>query len=254
VKRLAEIKTLEATIAAEQGRREALAGELEGVRGERNQHGAELERRAATLTALEAEIARERSQRETLAAEIERIKDERGKAGAELAERSGQIAELNARLAADAKRHDELRGQLTAAEAALTKAHAEAEALKERHQADAIAEGDNYRKAMAANDSEKQELALRLAALEDDYAALRAENTELRKVAGAEWESEREENRRLRERLNEIAAGVVRLTQAMTADASAPAETAASPAPAEPAEGGTLADRLRAVQRAGTRH
>ena len=123
--------------------------------------------------------------------------------------------------------------------------------LVQRRQADAMTEGDNFRKAMAATESEKADLALRLAAMEDDYAALRAENTELRRVAGAEWESEREENRRLRERLNEMAANVVRLTQAMAAEAPA---ASASTSPAEGGESGSLADRLRAVQRAGTRH
>ena len=135
---------------------------------------------------------------------------------------------------------------------------------------DAIAEGDNFRKAIAATEAEQAELALRFAALEDDYAALRAENTELRRVAGAEWESDREENRRLRERLNEIAAGVVCLTQSMTNDPEAasasdengdhrnPDAPIALPAGPRPATGeageGTLAERLRALQRAGARH
>jgi chemotaxis protein MotB len=207
------------------------------------------------MQALEKDVARERTGRQVLAIEMDRIKDERAKIAAELTERTAQIAELNAKLKVDAARHDEVRQSLATAEVSLAKAQADAEALAQRHKADVIAEGDNYRKAMAATEADKADLALRLAALEDDYAALRAENTELRRVAGAEWESEREENRRLRERLAEIAAGVVRLTQAMTTEAPVAAPEAPA-TQAEPAEAttGTLADRLRAVQRAGTRH
>ncbi|MEJ0097365.1 MAG: hypothetical protein WDM84_04755 [Bauldia sp.] len=118
-----------------------------------------------------------------------------------------------------------------------------------------MTEGDNFRKAMAATESERESLAVRIASLEGDYAALRAENAELQRVAGAEWESEREENRRLRERLSEIAAGVVRLTQSL--DSGVPARTArVDPLPAAPSVAGPepdetpLADSLAS----GTRH
>jgi len=224
---------------------------------------------AGSVTAIEKDIASERTARATLAADIEGIKVDRARIGVELAERGTEIAELNGRLRAETTRQEDLQQRLATAEAALANAHAEASALNQRHAADVMAEGDNVRKAMAATEAEKAELALRLAALEDDYAALRAENTELRRVAGAEWESDREENRRLRERLNEIAVGVVRLTQAMGSDPTAApdddnghriaeATRAATPPAAgttDPGEGaGSLADRLRAVQRAGTRH
>jgi hypothetical protein len=115
--------------------------------------------------------------------------------------------------------------------------------------------GERHRAAMG-------EIAGRLAALEEDYAALRRENSELRRVGGPEWESEREETRRLRERLNDIAAGVMRLGEPRSQD-NAPEPEAAlpepeappAPLPAEPAEvPNTLAERIRALQHAGARH
>jgi hypothetical protein len=191
------------------------------------------------------------------------MKDERARLAGEVTLRSTEIAALNEKLALGIARQAEMQQRLAAKETALTKAQVEAAAFHHRYEAAVMSEGDNYRKAMTATESEKAELALRLAALEDDYAALRAENTELRRVAGAEWESDREESRRLRERLNEIAAGVVRLTQT-TGDDTAEgngrkAEPPAVPrqagpaSPAEPTET-TLAERLRALQPTGVRH
>jgi predicted nucleic acid-binding Zn-ribbon protein len=238
-----DLKALDAAIVAERARSATLAQEI------------------ATLKALEKEIAEEHAPRARLASEIEGIKAERAALAGELAARGGQIAELNARVQAETARQEDLTARLQASAATLDAAQRATAALGERHQADAMAEGDNFRKAMAATESEKASMALRVAALEDDYAALRTENTELRRVAGAEWESEREENRRLRERLNEIAMGVVRLTQSLDSGTPAPtphndpAEATPSVAVTEPDESGTtLADRLRAVQRARTRH
>ena len=239
-----DLKALDAAVAAERARSSTLAQEI------------------GALKALEREIAEKHTTRAHLADEIEAIKDERTALAGELAARGGQIAELNARVRAETTRQEDLAARLQASVAALDAAQRATAALNEHHHADATAEGDNVRKALAATESEKASLTLRVAALEDDYAALRAENTELRRVAGAEWESEREENRRLRERLNEIAMGVVRLTQSMESGAppeaphTGPTEVAPPPlAETEPDEGRTtLADRLRAVQRAGTRH
>ena len=83
----------------------------------------------------------------------------------------------------------------------------------------------------------------------------------------AEWESEREETRRLRERLNDIAAGVTRLGEprspepdgAVEAIPPAPESDTPAPAAALPAEPpaevpNTLAERIRALQHAGARH
>lgn len=119
--------------------------------------------------------------------------------------------------------------------------------------------------------------------LENEYALLKAENGELRRVSGAEWEHERLENSRLRERLGAIASDVVRLTQTPRAPAAHAVEeangagngngngAAHKPAPAPAARplrapgevvpageaspaGKTLAERIRALQHSAARH
>jgi hypothetical protein len=123
-------------------------------------------------------------------------------------------------------------------------------------------------------------MAARLAALEGDAEKLRAENAELRRVGGSEWESDRAEQARLRERLAAVAAEVVRMGQTIAAGKSdgmqriedgtgAPRKL---PLPRPPAlrpsgepkliskdgaprsEARTLADRIRALQHSTARH
>jgi chromosome segregation ATPase len=230
-------------IAATRERITILEASLSVLQTERVGRLADLERRTTELRALEAEIAGERSKRATLETEVDGIRADRARLVAELAERGNEIARLTSELGDAARRQDALAAELDGGAVGL--------------------EGDNLRKALAATEAEKDELGRRLAAAEDDLDALRAENIELRRVAGAEWESDREENRRLRERLNEIAAGVVRLTQSLEADGDAaksqsehgtvtpiPLPSAPRTAAASAAEASdpTLAERLRALQ------
>lgn len=258
----ADLAAEQEEMTAARKRIETLEAGLAVLQTERTGRMADLERRAGELRALEAEIAAERARRETLASEADGIKADRDRLVVELTERGNEIEWLTAELGKTIREQDDLVARLDAAEADLARAHAEAKAA-----AGTGLEGDNLRKALAATEAEKEDLGRRLAALEDDVDALRAENAELRGVAGAEWESDREENRRLRERLNEIAAGVVRLTQSLEANGDAlpsddprgggvtPIPLPPAPRPASPAGGAepgeaTLAERLRALQHA----
>jgi chromosome segregation ATPase len=198
--------------------------------------------------AMSAIVAEKEELGRRLIAEGESIAAERKKITAELAARTREVADLQAELRDRHAESGENAGRVAAAETALEQAHLAAAELGERHRA-----------AMG-------EIAGRLAALEEDYAALRHENTELRRVGGPEWESEREETRRLRERLNDIAAGVMRLGESRSPEPAAgveaipPEPEADTPAPAavlpaEPADApNTLAERIRALQHAGARH
>ena len=250
-------------LAEEQARLQALEAGFDVLQTERTGRIADLERRAAEIRSLEAGIASERSGRQALAAEADGIRADRARLVAELAERGNEIARLTAELGDSGRRHDELVARLEAAEAGLAAPQSEGRVAAGAGGIGDGAGGDNLRKALAATEAEKGELALRLAALEDDLDALRAENADLRRVAGAEWESDREESRRLRERLNEIAAGVVRLTQSLEgnggaakdADDGPPAPIPLAPVQRAVSPGGetgdaTLAERLRALQHA----
>ncbi len=165
---------------------------------------------AAALQAREAivaELAGEVQRREALAGEIARLEDERSARMAEMARGAAEVERLQAEIAATAVVRRGVEDRLALAETALAEARAELTALRA-----AAAEATSTRAA-----SEESGIAARLAAIESDREALRAENAELRRVGGPAWEAEQAENARLRERLIAVAADVVHLTQAMAA-------------------------------------
>ncbi len=239
--RLASALTQESErLATATKRAEGLEASLAALRAERAERLAELDRRADEVQALKSELAAEQVGREAIVAELRQARE----------------------------REDAARGEAAAMAAELA------------GRSEGLAGSDNLDKAIAAIEADKAALTARLAALESDYAALVSENAELRRVAGAEWESDRQENERLRERLHEVASNVVRLTQAMASAHPAliaaddgngpnrpttsaphpqgerPPAAAASPgeAAAPAGEGGTLGERLRALQHIGARH
>ncbi len=263
----AELESERANLGAERRRAEGLEARIAAFEAERADRLATLERRAGEIKALEAELAAEQVRREKLVADIAQLEAERTERLRELTRRSEEI--------------DTLRAELQKAREATHRDEAERPA---RREAEAVADGDNVRKAMEAAEAEKLVLAGRLAALEDDHASLRAENAELRRVAGTEWEAQRAADQRLRERLSEVASSVVRMTQSGAPPVAATngengngengngdaakhatpvsAMPPAGPAPARPShpdtprpvEGRSLAERIRALQHAAARH
>jgi len=286
----------------EQHRGEGLAARIAALEAERADRIAALERRNAELKERDSELGRERAQSAALQAEVTRLEAERSDRLGALARFSADIERLKGELqraaaerrlleeevAAEKQRlldqataeREAIEERIAAASASATEARAEAMSLMIRAEADLMTTGDNTRKVISALEAEKAELAARFSALEENYALLKAENAELRQVAGAEWENERLENARIRDRLSAIAADVVRLTQAPAPPALHRAEEgngagngSGTPAngngaghkpaarPAQPAEAGeispagkTLAERIRALQHSVARH
>jgi chromosome segregation ATPase len=208
----AAIRSIEATLAdseqkGEEQRLELVARDTT-IANLTDRLAASIAAEAATMTARDALAAELGSERQRLAAETKRadgleaglavLRNERTERQAELDRRASELQALRAEIAAA-----QVGREVAAVEAA-------AEHV-------AAVGGDNVQKAIAAVEAVGQTLATRLAAVVVELATLRAENTELRSVAGPEWESDRRENRQLRERLNEIATNVVRLTQTMAA-------------------------------------
>ena len=134
-----------------------------------------------------------------------------------------------------------------------------------------VAGTDRLRNTLATSEADNKTLAGQLAALQGELAALRADNNAMRRSAGVA--RDHRDDHDLRQRLSEIAANVVRLTQTIAAgDGVAPdgvadgtgngtgrqpQPVAAAPVTGEPttvSSGTTLAERLRALQHAGTRH
>ena len=248
----AEIAAERDRVNAERKRVEALEAGMAILQVERAGRAAELERRAAEIRALESDLAKERIANAELLNTVTALSVERDRLAASLATEQQVAVELGDGLTDDAARIGALERKLRESERALQ------EARVQLGIADAPA-GDNMAKAIAATEAEKQALLARLAEAEEALSDLRAENADLRRVAGAEWESERAETRRLRERLAEIADGIVRLAgnqpvAGAPADppAAIPLPSAARTAPQD--DEASLAERVRALQHAGTRH
>ena len=161
-------------------------------------------------------------------------------------------------------------GQTAEMEKRLSEAMQEIVNLEMKIESGSLGDGDNTRKAIAATEAANEALTKRLAALEDEYAALRAENAELHRVAGTDWETMRSENSVLRDRLAGFAAEVLRMAETkpdgpasppLDGDAGAPpadwqsaaGETAPADEP-EPVESTPPADRPRALQGIASRH
>jgi chromosome segregation ATPase len=241
----------QAALAAERRRAENLEASLERIEAERIERLAELERRAAEARELVSELARDRARAEDLAARVAELEAERDTRRNEFERRVAEFEKI-----ADAPPIDD--GMA------------------------AVADGDNIAKAIAAAEAENTALMARLAKLEADLAGVNAENAELRRMAGADWDIEAE-NAVLRQRLTSVAADVLRLTDRMANGDSRGAHAGdggnghaaeerprAAPVPlhrpppaivsheeesAEPVEGGkTLAERLRALQHTAARH
>jgi hypothetical protein len=256
---------------------------------------AERDRLAAALSAEQAALASERRRAENLEASLERIEAERIERLAELERRAAEARELVTELARDRARAEDLAARVAELEAERdTRRHeferrvAEFEKIADAPPIDGgmaeVADGDNVAKAIAAAEAEKAALLARLTRLEADLAGVTAENDELRRTAGADWDIQAE-NAVLRQRLTSVAADVLRLSD-RTANGDSRSVHASeggnghaaedrprqAPAPvplhrpppaivshkeesAEPAEGGkTLAERLRALQHTAARH
>jgi chromosome segregation ATPase len=235
-----------AAFAAERLRGQGLEARIAAFGVERTDRMAALERRSAEISAMEAELAGARTEREALTATVAALEAERAGRLAEIARRTEEIARLR--------------------EGALTEDGGTPVAANDA--------GDNMRKAIESIEAEKSSLEARLAALEADHAVVLTENADLRRTAanGSETQAADEQ---IRERLAEIAAHVLRLTQEQpvtpASDAAPPVQRAdkgngghrlhavtpggeAAPAPAgeppKPDQGRSLAERIRALQQA----
>lgn len=250
------VQTLTAAQAAAAAERDRFAGELADAR----------DRFAAELAEERERLTTESQRADGLEAGLEAMRAERAERLSELDRRAAELKALHAErvrlvaeLAVAAGRREELEKVLAEAESTLGAAQAEITTLGAGTEGRADAGRDNLDKALAVTAAEKEALAQRLAALQE-------ENAELRRVAGPEWESQRRENQALRDRLNEIAASVVKLTGAESPQDSGngakgePADEKRTPESGASSEADqsqstgesrSLADRLRALQHAG---
>ncbi|MBK5957966.1 hypothetical protein CCR97_07050 [Rhodoplanes elegans] len=228
-----EIATLKTQI-------ESLKSRVEQAQHDLKDTKTRLDRERAAATAAAAELAQERTRTTELgtrAVELER----------QLGEQTGEADGLG-------KRIRELEERLT--EQGRMLVEFEYDARKAREEAAGVVEGSR---------GEAARLEQELAAARAENARLQQELVTLRKGTEDSWAAERLETALLRERINDVAAEVVRLTMALEGDASPITAILADDRPAEDrsaggraaadgaARGGDLVSRIRALQARASR-
>jgi chromosome segregation ATPase len=232
---------------------------------------AQLERYEKDVRDAEHRLSRERSDADSATQELS---DERGK----VENLGGRVAQLERALVAQTTEAEILGRRVQDLEARLTeqgrllveREHAANQLRAERDgarkaEADLRAEfgatGDRHRESAGEVRAANSRLTAELAQVSEERARLAHEITAMKREAEQAWTSERVENALLRERINDIAAEVARLTMALEGPGS-PIEAilAAEPAAtngagaAHGAPGpGNLADRIRALQSRASR-
>jgi chromosome segregation ATPase len=235
----------------------------------------QLERYEKDVKDAEERLTRERSDADTATKELS---DERNK----VENLGGRVTQLQRQLVAQAteaeilgRRVQDLETRLTEQgrllverEHALYQLRSELDAAR-RTEADLRgqvgASGGRHRESADAARADNTQLRVQLAQANEERARLQREITAIKRDTEQAWTSERVENALLRERINDIAAEIARLTMALEGPgspieailAAAPATNVANGAGAGQAHGapagGNLADRIRALQRRASR-
>jgi chromosome segregation ATPase len=225
----------ETRLKRERDEAHGVAGELTAARGKLGDLGSrttDLER-ALFVQTTEAELLSRRAQ------DLENRLNEQGRL---LADRDYQLDRMRHELDAARKNETDLRSELS------TSGNRSSTAV------------DRFR-------SDIGQLEAQLAAAIEERGKLQREIGTMKRDAESTWAAERVENALLRERINDVAAEVARLTatlegpgspiESLLADATSAGRSAAPRSGETPAEGGdtknTLADRIRALQTTASR-
>jgi chromosome segregation ATPase len=246
------VKEAEVRLARERGEAAAAASDLNQARGN-------LEGLGARTAELERQLVAQTAETELLHKRVQELESRLADQGRTVAERDYEIERLRADSEAVRKRETDLRGELTNADGRTAAAV------------------DKYK-------AEVAQLEAQLAAAVAERGQLQTGLANMQREAESTWASERVENALLRERINDVAAEVARLTAALEGPGSpieamlasgapvlsrgapsnnggnaingngargegAPAATAA----ADAEQKGTLADRIRALQSSASR-
>ncbi len=231
-----ETKDLKERIARETAAAEATAQQLTDERGTN-------ELLASRIAELERQLVAQTTEGEILARRVEELMARLDEQGRFLAEREYAS--------------DQLRNQALAAQKVEAEVRAELAELEKRRKS-----------AIEALNAEKGQLEDQLRASHEERARLQREIEQMKREAENAWAAERMENAVMRERINDVAAEIARLTSVLEGpgspiDAILASDTARPTAPANgnghgpgrfaaiptPGESkGTLADRIRALQ------
>jgi chromosome segregation ATPase len=189
------------------------------------------------VTQLQRQLVAQATEAEILGRRVQDLETRLTEQGRLLVEREHALYQLRAELDAARRTEAELRGQVGTS-------------------------GSRHRETADAARADNSQLRVQLAQANEERARLQQEITAIKRDTEQAWTSERVENALLRERINDIAAEIARLTMALEGPGS-PIEAILAAAPATngagagqghgaPA-GGNLADRIRALQRRASR-
>jgi chromosome segregation ATPase len=239
---------------------EVLKGQIDGYEQELKDLRERFSRKSAEADMLSQLLAEERGKADQHGArvgELERLLLAQS-TGTELLER--RVKEMTQRL-------DEQGRLLAARESAVGQLRNEAASAQkiEAEVRSALAEAENrHRAAAEAIRAEKAQVEDQVRQLQEERSKLQREIAQVKREAEAGWSNERTENAALRERINDVAAEVACLTAVLEGPAS-PINTmlagdrgrppeginggAPSIAPAGTESKGSLADRIRALQK-----
>ena len=246
---------------------EALKGQIESYEKETKELHGRLSRQTAEIEGLGQQLAEERTKAETLGnrvGELDRLliaqTTEAEILGRRVQELVARLDEQGRFLADREYVSDRLRTEAATAQKTESDVRSELAEAERRH-----------RLATEAIRTEKTLLEEQLKQSQDERAKLQREMATMKRDAETAWASERMESAVLRERINDVAAEVARLTATLegpgspidailAADAARPAALgnganggAPSIAPNGDGSKGTLADRIRALQSRASR-
>ena len=230
-----DIKETEDRLARERTAAAAAAKDL-------NDERTKVENLGTRVDQLERQLVAQTTEAELLGRRVQELEARLSEQGRLLVEREYDITQLKAELERTRKTEDDLRVELAAVEIRRSSA---AEMLK----------------------TEKARLEDEIGQVSDDRNRLQREIAAMKREAESSWAAERVENALLRERINDIAAEVARLTSVLEGPGSAIDVLLATEAPAlnpeRPVNGsvngeppppqGNLADRIRALQAKASR-
>jgi chromosome segregation ATPase len=243
---------------------DALKGQVLGLQKGVRDTEDRLSRERLDSEAASQELAEERGQVEKLAQRVAHLERQLAGQVAEAEILSRRLADLEMRLAEQSRmlserehERDQLRRAVEAARKIETDLRQELTTTDRRH-------GD----AIEALKTEKSLIETQLDRARDDRAKLQRELAAMKREAEATWAAERVENALLRERINDVAAEVVRLTSVLEGSGSAidailaeesvrlqgngAGKSQAASVGAEEGKG-SLADRIRALQARASR-
>ena len=226
-----DVKDAEARLTRERSDADAASKELSDERGK----GETLTNR---VTQLERQLVAQTTEAEILGRRIQDLEARLAEQGRLVVEREYAANQMRSELDAAKKTEADLRAELTAF------------GIRDRETADKV-NADNTR------------LQAELTQVSEERGKLQQELAAIKREAEQSWANERVENALLRERINDIAAQIARLTMALEGPdspieamlaAEAPAATGTNGANGSHAEGrGNLADRIRALQSRASR-